>query len=255
MTTTATSVAAGDDAGFFFKLAVAIAATIVFAFSLHFALGRSSLAVPAVYHLHGLTYMGWVAIFVAQHWLAATGRIDQHRRLGRIALAWVVLMIVMGVAITVTVIQDGTAPFFFLPQHFLIANPLTLAAFVGLLVAAVRMRHRTDWHRRLHVCAMAMILGPAFGRLLPSPFLIPYAFEVATISGLVFPLIAMAREWRAGAIHPAWKWGLLLLPTLLIVAHLVGHSALATSLYDWVTAGTPGAAVDPLAYGAPPPGM
>lgn len=246
---------AADDARFFFRMAVAIAATIVASFSLHFALGRSSLAVPAVYHLHGLTYMGWVAIFVAQHWLAASGRVAAHRRLGRLAMAWVALMVVMGLAITVTVIQRGTTPFFFLPQHFLIANPLTLFAFVGLVIAAVAMRRRSDWHRRLHLCAMVMILGPAFGRLLPSPFLTPYAFEVTTLAGLIFPLIAIAREWRAGAVHPAWKWGLPLLPLALLIALPLGHSAMATALYDWVTAGTPGAAVNPLAFGAPPPGM
>lgn len=248
-------VPAADDARFFFKLAVAIAITIVGSFSLHFALGRSSLAVPAVYHLHGLAYMGWVAIFVAQHWLAASGRVAAHRRLGRLAMAWVVLLVVMGVAITVAVIQRGTAPFFFVPQHFLVANPLTLMTFVGLVMAAVAMRRHSDWHRRLHLCAMVMILGPAFGRLLPLPFLIPYAFEIGALAGLIFPLIAIAREWRAGAVHPAWKWGLPLLPLALLIAYLLGYSAMATALYDWVTAGTPGAAVDPLAFGAPPPGM
>jgi hypothetical protein len=244
-----------DDGRFFLKIAVAIAITNVAAFSMHFALGRSTLAVPAIYHLHALTYMGWVAIFVAQHWLAASGRIDGHRRLGRLALAWVALMIVMGLAITVTVVQRGTTPFFFQPQHFLIANPLTLFAFVGLLAAAVTLRKRTDWHQRLHLCAMAMILGPAFGRLLPAPFMIPYAFEITTLAGLVFPLIAIVREWRAGKVHPAWKWGMPALPLVLLMASLVGYSALATEVYHWVTAGTPGAAVDPLAFGAPPPGL
>lgn len=245
----------GDDARFFFKLAVAIAITIFAAFSLHFAMGRSTLAVPAVYHLHGVTYMGWVAIFVAQHALAARGNIAVHKRLGRLAMIWVALMVVMGLAITITVIQRGTTPFFFLPQYFLIANPLTLFAFVGLVIAAVTMRARSDWHRRLHLCAMAMILGPAFGRLLPAPLLIPYAFEVSTLAGLIFPLIAIVREWRAGAVHPAWKWGLPWLPILLLLAGPLSQSAMAGALYDAVTAGTPGAAVDPLDYGKPPPGM
>lgn len=243
------------DARFFFKLAVAIAITNVIAFSVHFALGRSTLAVPAVYHLHGLTYMGWLAIFVTQHWLAATGRIAHHRLLGRLAMAWVVLMVVMGVAITVTVIQRGTVPFFFLPQHFLIANPLTLLAFVGFVVAAIAMRRQSDWHRRLHLCAMAMILGPAFGRLLPAPLMVPYAFEISTLAGLIFPLIAVVREWRAGAVHRLWRWALPVLPAVLLIAHALGHSALASNIYGWVAAGTPGAAVAPLSYGKPPAGM
>lgn len=255
MATMAAPSAGHDDARFFLKLAIAIGVTIVSAFTMHMALGRSTFAQPLVYHAHGIVFMGWVVIYVAQHWLAANGRIALHRRLGWIALAWVVLMLVFGLAITVTVAQRGTTPFFFLPQHFLVANPLTLFAFTGLVVAAIAMRKRSDWHRRLHLCAMAMILGPAFGRLLPSPFLIPWAFEVTTMAGLVFPLIAIAREWRQGAVHPAWRWGLPLLPLALLLGYGLGHSALAGEIYGWVTAGTPGAAVAPQAYGAPPPGL
>lgn len=255
MATVAAQSAGGDDARFFLKLAVAITITIFGAFTMHMALGRSTFTQPAVYHAHGLVFMGWVVIYLTQHWLAASGRIGLHRRLGWIALAWVGLMLVMGLAITVTVIQRGTTPFFFLPQHFLIANPLTLFAFTGLVLAAIAMRKRTDWHRRLHLCAMAMILGPAFGRLLPSPFLIPWAFEISTMAGLVFPLIAVVREWRQGSVHPAWRWGLPVLPLVLLLGYGIGHSALAGEVYSSVTAGTPGAAIDPLAYGPPPPGM
>lgn len=245
--------AAPDDARFFFKLAVAIAATIFAAFSLHLALGRSSFGAPTIVHLHAVVFMGWVVIYVLQHGLAASGRIALHRQMGRLALLWVVLMLWFGMAVTIAVIQRGQAPFFFLPQHFLVANPLTLFAFVGLIGAAVAMRKQTDWHRRLHLCAMAMILGPAFGRLFPSPFLIPWAFEVATLAGLIFPLIAVWREWRTGAVHPAWKWGLPVLPIVLTIAYFVGHSDVGGAIYHWVVAGTPGANVDPLAYGPVPP--
>lgn len=249
---TATS---GDDARFFMKLGLAIGLTIFAAFTMHMALGRSTFAQPLVYHLHGIVFMGWVVIFMTQHVLAASGRIALHRRLGWLALGWVGLMLVFGLAITVTVVQRGTTPFFFLPQHFLVANPLTLFAFTGLVLAAIAMRKRTDWHRRLHLCAMAMILGPAFGRLLPSPFLIPWAFEISTFAGIIFPLIAVAREWRQGAVHPAWRWGLPILPLVLVLGYVLGHSALAGEIYGWITAGTPGAMVAPLAYGTPPPGL
>lgn len=252
---TSTTLATGDDARFFLKLAIAIAVTNIVAFGMHFALGRSTVAVPLVYHLHAVTYMGWVAIYASQHWLAATGRIAAHRPLGRLAAVWVALMLVMGLAITVTVIQRGTTPFFFLPQHFLIANPLGLLGFVGFFIAAIRMRHRSDWHSRLHLCAMAMILGPAFGRLLPAPLMLPVAFEVSALAGLIFPLVAVWREWRAGAVHPAWNYAFVALPLILLLSYGIGHSALAAAIYDAVVSGTPGAAVDPLAYGVPPPGF
>ena len=242
-----------DEARFYFKLAVAMALTVVAGFSLQLAMGRSSFGAPPVVHAHAVVFMGWVGIYVLQNWLVASGNVALHRRVGWLALAWVGLMIWFGLAVTISMIQRGVAPFFFLPQHFLVANPLGLLGFVGLLGAAVALRRRTDWHRRLHLCAMAMLMGPAFGRILPMPLLTPYAYEIAGLAGLMFPLIAIWREARSGAVHPAWRWGVPVIPATLLLALLLGHSAIGASIYQWVTAGTPGAAVAPLEY-APPPG-
>ena len=86
-------------------------------------------------------------------------------------------MVTAGLMVILAVIRNGTSPFFFQPQYFLIANPMSLLLFVGFTLAAVRMRHRTDWHARLHICGMTMIMGPGFGRLLPMPLLIPMRFK------------------------------------------------------------------------------
>lgn len=244
--------ASTDEARFYFKLAVAMALTVVAAFSIQFAFGRSSFSAPPVVHAHAVVFMGWVGIYVLQNWLVANGRVALHRRVGWLAVAWVGLMIWFGLAVTISIIQRGSVPFFFLPQHFLIANPVGLLGFVGLLSAAVAMRRRTDWHRRLHLCAMALLMRPSTGRLLPMPLLTPHAFEIAALVGLVFPLVAVWREARLGAIHPAWRWGLPVTPILLLLALWLGHSPFGAAVYEWTTAGTPGAAVLPLDYGLPP---
>ncbi|KAI1690809.1 hypothetical protein DdX_22287 [Ditylenchus destructor] len=93
-------------------------------------------------------------------------------------------------------------------QHFLIANPLMVTLFAGLTVAAVRMRRRTDWHRRLHMCAMIALLGPGFGRLLPMPLMIPRSYQIASLPGLLFLAAGMIGDYRRdGRVHPAWWWG------------------------------------------------
>jgi hypothetical protein len=241
-----------EEVRFYFKLAVAMALTVVAGFGLQLAMGRSSFAAPPVVHAHAVVFMGWVGIYVLQNWLVASGNVALHRRVGWFAVAWVGLLIWFGLAVTASIIQRGAAPFFFLPQHFMMANPIGLLGFVILLAAAVTLRRRTDWHRRLHLCAMAMLMGPAFGRILPMPLMTPYAFEIASLAGLIFPLVAIWREARAGAVHPAWRWGVPVMPVTLLLALWLGHSAVGASLYQWVTAGTPGAAVAPLEYGMPP---
>jgi len=167
-----------DEARFYFKLAVMMAGLIIVGFSVHLTLGRSTFAAPVTVHLHAVVFMGWVGLYLLQNWLVATGRVAVHRRFGWIAVPWMVAMLWLGYATTVGMVQRGVVPFFFLPQHFLIADPMMLLCFAGLTAAALALRRRTDWHRRLHLCAMAILLGPAYGRLIPMPFLTPFAFEM-----------------------------------------------------------------------------
>jgi hypothetical protein len=246
---------ARDDASFFFKLAAAMGVTVAIAFSLQFAMGRSSFSAPMIVHAHAAAFMAWTGFFVNQSWLMASGRAPHHRRLGWLALPLVAVMAVLGTGVTVAMIQRGQAPFFFTPQYFLISNPLTLLAFILVLSAAIGMRRRSDWHRRLHICAMALIMGPAFGRLLPAPLLMPWTFEICALAGLVFPLTGVARDARAGGVHPAWWWGMAPLPVALVAAALISASPLGGSIYGAVTNGTPGAKVPGLEFPPPPPGF
>src|SRR5215213_5130328 len=90
----------GDET-FFVRGAIAMVLTIVAGFSTQLAMGRSTFASPPLVHAHAIVFMGWITIYVTQNVLVATGRISLHRRLGWIAAGWIVLMLVLGVAVTV----------------------------------------------------------------------------------------------------------------------------------------------------------
>ncbi len=234
-------------------MAYAMAATIVAAFALQNLMGRSTFYAPLVVHAHALTFMGWVAIFVTQATLGARGMIEQHRRLARIAIAWMGLMIVMGFVVTIRMVRAGNVPFFFRPQHFLIFDPLNVVVFAGMVLFAVSKRQQTDWHVRLQLGAMALLMGPAFGRLLPMPLLAPYAYECAGAACATFPLIGMGIDLkRSGRIHPAWFVTLGMIAALILLGDAIAYSPLGDSLYRMATAGTHGASVPGLEFGTPP---
>jgi hypothetical protein len=239
---------------FFERLALAMALTVISGFSLNVLLGRSTFLARPLVHAHAITFMIWVGLFVTQSRLATRGPIELHRRLGWFAAFWTLWMVVMGSWLTTDMVVRGISPFFFEPQYFLIANIMGVLCFAGLVWWAVRMRRQTDWHRRLQMCAMAAILGPAFGRLLPMPLLIPYAFDTAVVAGLVFPLIGMIRDKRAlGHVHPAWWCGVLAVIVALLFAHGVASSSIGDAIYAGVTKGHPGETVPGNAYPPPPP--
>jgi hypothetical protein len=245
---------AGPDDRFFLGGAFAMALVLVAGFSTQLAMGRSSFGAPLLVHAHAVVFMGWLAIYVTQNVLATTGRIGLHRRLGWLAAVWVIPMLVLGCAVTVAMVRRGGVPFFFRPLQFLVFDPATMFTFAGLTVAAIMLRRRTDWHRRLHFCGMSLLLGPGFGRLLPMPLLAPWAWEVTMATCLAFPLVGMAADLRrSGRVHPAWGWGVAAIVACAVLVEAITYSAPGQAIYEAVAAGSPGAAVPPLEF-APPPG-
>ena len=239
---------------FFARMAVVMAIIVVLGFSAQLAMGRSTFAAPFRVHVHAVLFMGWVAIFLLQSRLAARGPVALHRKLGWLALGWIALMMTAAMVVIVAMARNGTVPFFFTPQHFLLADPLTLLGFVGLTAAAVIHRRQTDWHARLHTSAMAMLTGPAFGRLLPMPLLVPWSFEAAGIGSGLLIVAGMVRDKRrSGTIHRAWWYGMGTLVATLVLARVLAFSPVGAAIYEATVDGHPGASVPGLEY-PPPPG-
>lgn len=242
----------GRDAGFFLGGALVMTLVLVAGFSVQLAMGRSTFAAPLLVHAHAVVFMGWVGIYLLQNVFVATGRQGLHRRLGWIAVVWMIPMLVLGFAVTVAMARRGGIPFFFKPLQFLVFDPLSLLTFAGLTVAAILLRRQTDWHRRLHFCAMSVLLGPGFGRLLPMPLLIPWAWEVTAAACLLFPVAGMLADLRRdGRVHPAWVRGFAVLVGFVVLTEAITYSPVGAALYRTAVAGSPGEAVAPLAF--PPP--
>jgi hypothetical protein len=240
---------------FFLIMAIAMAATVVAGFSFQLGMGRSTFASPLRVQFHAVLFMGWVALLLTQTTLVARGSLSLHRRLGWFAAGWVVAMMVAALVVIVAMARNGNVPFFFRPQQFLIADPMNLLAFAGMTWAAIRMRRRTDWHARLHLGAMALLTGPAFGRLLPMPLLTPYAFEAAGVATLIFPAAGMIRDRRVlGRVHPAWLVTVAVFLAYTAAYELIAYSPLGDAIYSSVTTGYPGASVDGLAFPPNPSG-
>lgn len=230
------------DTSFFTIMAFAMAAVIVAGFSLNVAMGRSSFAVPLAYHVHAGIFMGWVALYLAQHVTASSANWALHRTLGKLAYLWVPAMVVAGCTIMIVVARRTGGPFFFATNEFLISNIATLLAFGALAWWALRRQRYTGWHRRLMLVSMAILTGPGLGRLLPLPLMIPNAWTISVALTFVFPAIGMiADKRRDGRVHPAYWWGTGIYIATFVGSMLLAYSPIGYALTDWVIAGTPGA--------------
>ena len=226
---------------FFFVMALVMALVIVGGFTLQLAMGRSSFAVPAAYHLHAAVFMGWIGIYLAQHVTALRGQWALHAGFGRIAYLWIPLMLVFGSVLMVMVARRTGGPFFFHVSEFLWSNMMLLWCFGGLAFWALRRRRYTGWHRRLMLCAMAILTGPGLGRILPLPLMIPHAWTITTLATMVFPVIGMIADKRAtGRVHPAYLWGLGIYAAVFVLSLVLAHSETGMAITRSVIADTPG---------------
>jgi hypothetical protein len=196
------------DRRFFFIMSLVIAATVVSGFVLQFATGLSSLASPWWVHLHGLTFMGWLGIYVAQNTLVLRGDVATHRRIGMVAAAYVGWMVLVGLSVNTLAAINHRIPPFFEINVFLVMDWLTVLVFAGLTWAGVRMRAQSDWHRRLMLCGAIQVMTPGVGRLLPLALMGSWKLWGIWAVMAVYVSVAMIYDLvTRGRVHPAYYWG------------------------------------------------
>lgn len=207
MHTTLVVAAEKRERNFFMGMAILIAATVVIGFGSFTLRGMVVHPIPLLVHIHGVLFVSWVAIFLAQTALIQRNARAAHRRLGWFSLAIAVAILVVGPLTAMESVSLNRVPPFFPPNIFLALSFLEIAQFGGLVAAAIILRKRTDWHRRLMLGAMLAILGPAWGRVLPMPLLGPFGgFAVMAVT-LIYVAIAMGFDGRSrGKIHRAYYW-------------------------------------------------
>ncbi len=244
---------AGDER--FFLIASAVMAALIVAGFLTLLLrGISTFAAPWPVHVHAVAFMAWVGFFVLQVTLAATGRVHLHKRLGWIGAALMPALVILGVLILFRMMRNAAVPPFWTYAYFMTMNLMALIAFAALTIAAVWLRKKTHWHRRLMFCGMAALVVTPFNRLTPDALLAQHMSLIPALAILLFPLAGIAADWmRDRRVHPAWLWGLGALIVTGVATEIVGRSALAGRMVAVITEGTPGAQVDPFVQHLPPP--
>jgi hypothetical protein len=164
---------------------------------------------PVIVHVHAAIFVVWMLLYLAQSILATNERISLHRTLGWFSTGMVAAILASGFLVTFSSIRRHTVPPFFGMGEFLLLNSLQLFAFAGLVISAIVLRRKVEWHRRLMVSAAAVMTEPAFGRLLPMPLLGSAMLWVLGAAGMLFIIAGMGNDLLLrGRVHRAWLVGL-----------------------------------------------
>jgi hypothetical protein len=169
-------------------------------------MARRSFHAPAVVHVHGILALSWILLFGVQTFLVRQGATKVQMRFGIAALPVAVGIFVSGILVgRWTVVRDfpTTGPMAFAS---LAGNFTSLAMFVGLVIWALLLRRRPDWHKRLMLLATVTVWWPAWFRwrhlfpVVPRPDLV-FGLLIADLPILI---AAIRDRLRYGAVHPVW---------------------------------------------------
>jgi len=214
-----------EDQPFFIKLAIGFALFIVFGFGQWAARGMANYStIPFWVPLHGLVMLAWLGLFVAQNRLATTN-LRLHRKLGKSAAILVAAIVVLTWYSAFMAVKLHRVPPFFTPAFFLALSMIESVAFAAMVMWGVARRREPEFHRRLMFGATIIAAEPAFGRLLPMPFMHGLGeWAIMACQLLMLAFVVRHDRQRLGQAHPATFTSGLVIVGIHVANELAGSS-------------------------------
>jgi hypothetical protein len=223
--------------------AVALSAVIFAGFARTYYLKFLFEAPPlsAVAQLHGLLATAWLVLHYTQARLVAAHRVDIHMRLGVVAACVGYLCALQALHLGITGVAAGHGPPGRDPLQFLSVPIGTTFMFTSLLTAALALRRKREWHKRLMFLATLALIVPAMGRF--DPLLVPRGVPRGLLAlGATIAFVAWAwwNDWRRlRRVHPAYVYAGLLLIVSLPLRRAIGFMDWWRPIAEWITGTVP----------------
>jgi len=187
---------------------IAVATFVGFAPSYYLVSVFGGRPLSTLLHVHGVVFTAWIVLYVAQTALVSAGRPDIHRLLGPVGLVLAIVMVPLGIAAAIISKQLLAAhhlPSQGPPLVFPLGAVVTFAMLVG---AAMALRKRAAWHKRLMLLGTLAILTTPLARITRFAHLglTPAIGGMVLTDVLLAALIAYDVKTQ-GRLHPATVWG------------------------------------------------
>jgi hypothetical protein len=173
-------------------------------------------------HVHAALFSAWLLLLLIQTRFIAAARLDLHRRFGVVGLGLALAMLPAGYASALHSARVGVTAAGKNSMDLLVFQLGALFLFAGFVAAALVLRRRPDYHRRLMLLATVSIIPPAIARL---PF-VDFRAPLAVGLSLSFVVAGVMHDLRLrGRVHPVYVWGGLTLVASGPLRFLLGQSS------------------------------
>jgi len=165
---------------------------------------------PTLVRLHAAVATAWTVLLILQTQLIAASRIRLHRRLGVVGGVTAVAIVGSGWVVAVMAIErfaSGGEPGATMAMRFFILPFQELVVFAILVGAAVWLRKRGDYHKRLMLLGTIALIPAATTRPFPPGSLLN-TLMMFGLAEMVFVVALCLHDRRtSGHIHMATVWG------------------------------------------------
>jgi hypothetical protein len=225
---------------FYTGMMLAILVTVFVGFARSFFLRPLFPAWPSppekIFYVHGALFTAWIVLLVAQALLVAAGRTSVHRRIGLWGAVLAVFMVVFGVLGALIAARRPTG-FVGIPVpglQFLVVPLFDMVLFASLVGLAIAKRGDPQAHKRWMLLASLNLITAAIARW-PGVITVgaPPLFWGLTDLFLI-PLVVWDVASR-GRVHPATKWGGLLIVASQPLRLVVSGTAAWLAFARWAT--------------------
>jgi hypothetical protein len=153
---------------------------------------------PFLLHLHATVFTLWMFLITAQVLLVVRNRVDIHRKLGWLLVAWACLMGVMGPVAAYTAVMVRTKAHGPSPDPFLSVQIIDIGSFLILLAIGIGLRKNPAAHKRMMILSSVALSAPGFARFLryvyPTEAHTPFHFLLITYYGDIL-LVVLMLSW------------------------------------------------------------
>jgi hypothetical protein len=165
------------------------------------------------FYVHGVLFVGWLVLLLAQTSLVTAGRVDLHRRLGPLGGGLAVAMVVVG---TVASLIAAGRPTGFIdvpvpPLQFLAVPLADLALFGAFATLGLVNRRKPQSHKRYMLLASISLVEAAVARWpfavmmsaspIPGFTVVDLAVDLFLLPMLLWDLVSRGR------VQPVTLWG------------------------------------------------
>jgi hypothetical protein len=204
---------------FYLYMALSFAAVVFIGFAPTYwaPMVKGTFQAPPVFHLHGLIFFSWTLYFVFQTWLMASGQVQRHRSVGLIGISLATAMTFFGPLIAIlSVRRDTIAGMGEAARNFMIVPLTDIGLFAMFVILAMVYLRRPEWHKRLMLLAMIVLMPAPVARWFLTFLAPPGAPVVPPVSVATGPvvvatlllIVAMVHDWRSrGRPHAVYVWG------------------------------------------------